>query len=251
MTKSLAGAILTYDQRDIALSPYGAYWRQLKKICILELLSAKRVQSFRSNREEELSKMIESISAKAGELINLSEMIFALTNIILRRAAFGAKCKDQREIISAFKEVVEVFRGFSVADLYPSLRWVHVLSGETPKIERLHKRLDMMLEAIIGVHKACRVRKEKRDGEAEEDLIDVLLRIQEQSAVDLTLTNEDVKAVCIGWYSTALPDLTVNIFHALEFLYLITKKMKPKTFSFKHNSKNGIPQKVNKERSIS
>ncbi|KAK6934579.1 Cytochrome P450 [Dillenia turbinata] len=124
-------------------------------------------------------------------------MIFALTNNIICRAAFGEKCKDQREIISAFKEIVEVFTGFSVADLYPSLKWFHVLSGERPKIERLHRRFDRMLEAIIGAHKASTARKEKRDGEAEEDLIDVLLRIQEENALDFPLTNEDVKAVAL------------------------------------------------------
>ncbi|KAK6934723.1 Cytochrome P450 [Dillenia turbinata] len=193
--KSLAGAILTYNHRDISLAPYDAYWRHLRKICTSELFSAKRVQSFRFIREEEVSKMIESISAKAGEVINLSEMIFALTSFIVCRAAFGEQCKDQREFISAVKEAVEVTGGFSVADTFPSLRWLHVLSGERPKIERLHKRVDMMLEAIIGVHKASRVGKEICDGEAEEDLVDVLLRIQEQSGLDLPLTTEHVKAV--------------------------------------------------------
>ncbi|KAK6934574.1 Cytochrome P450 [Dillenia turbinata] len=150
-------------------------------------------------------------------------MISALTNNIICRAAFGEKCKDQREIISAFKEIVEVFGGFSVADLYPSLKWFHVLSGERPKIERLHKRFDRMLEAIIGAHKASTARKEKRDGEAEEDLIDVLLRIQEENALDFPLTNEDVKAVALV-SALDLPNLIVNFFHALEFLYFITKK---------------------------
>ncbi|KAK6934721.1 Cytochrome P450 [Dillenia turbinata] len=197
--RSLAGTILTYNNRDIALAPYGAYWRHMRKICISELLSAKRVQSFWFIREEEVSKMIESISAKAGEVISLSEMIFALTSYIVCRAAFGEQCKDQREFISVVKEAVEVTGGFSVADTFPSLRWLHVLSGERPKIERLHKS-DMMLDAIIGVHKASRVRKEIRDGEADEDFVDVLLRIQEQSGLDLPLTIEHVKAVI--WVST-------------------------------------------------
>ncbi|KAF5476684.1 hypothetical protein F2P56_003397 [Juglans regia] len=34
---------ILYGCTDIAFSPYGEYWRHVRKICILELLSAKRV----------------------------------------------------------------------------------------------------------------------------------------------------------------------------------------------------------------
>ncbi|KAK7387679.1 hypothetical protein VNO78_22469 [Psophocarpus tetragonolobus] len=42
----LCSQILVYGSTDIAFAPYGDYWRQLRKICTLELLSAKRVHSF-------------------------------------------------------------------------------------------------------------------------------------------------------------------------------------------------------------
>lgn len=58
----------------MAFAPYGNYWRQLRKLCISELLSPKRVQSFRRIREEETDQLVLSISSTSG-LINLTEKL--------------------------------------------------------------------------------------------------------------------------------------------------------------------------------
>ncbi|RZC50345.1 hypothetical protein C5167_018773 [Papaver somniferum] len=36
-----------FGGNDVALAPYGERWRQLRKFCVLELLTMKRVQSFK------------------------------------------------------------------------------------------------------------------------------------------------------------------------------------------------------------
>ncbi|ERN11291.1 hypothetical protein AMTR_s00024p00242440 [Amborella trichopoda] len=40
--KMAAGKYTTYDYSDITWAPYGPYWRQARKMCILELFSAKK-----------------------------------------------------------------------------------------------------------------------------------------------------------------------------------------------------------------
>jgi hypothetical protein len=44
--QSIAAKILLYGCKDVGFSPYGEYWRQARKISVLELLSIKSVQSF-------------------------------------------------------------------------------------------------------------------------------------------------------------------------------------------------------------
>ncbi|KAM7483135.1 hypothetical protein LguiB_007718 [Lonicera macranthoides] len=53
---------LLYDSKDMAFSPYCEYWRQVKSIGVLNLLSNKRVESYKSTREAETAIMIEKIN---------------------------------------------------------------------------------------------------------------------------------------------------------------------------------------------
>ena len=53
--KLLAGEIVGYDWADILFSPSGDYWRKLRQLCAAEILSPKRVFSFRHIREDEVS----------------------------------------------------------------------------------------------------------------------------------------------------------------------------------------------------
>lgn len=60
----------------MSAAPYGEYWRRMRSICVLQLLSHKRVQSFRAVREEELELLVEHVkqSSLLSLPVNLSEM---------------------------------------------------------------------------------------------------------------------------------------------------------------------------------
>jgi cytochrome P450 len=51
----LVSQIMLYNGQGLTFAQYGDHWRQMRKICVLELFSAKRVRSFKSVREEEVS----------------------------------------------------------------------------------------------------------------------------------------------------------------------------------------------------
>ncbi|CAL5390306.1 unnamed protein product [Camellia sinensis] len=151
---SFASRILSYDSQNIAFSPYGDYWRQMQKICIMELLSAKRVQSFRAIREEKVLNLVKLISLNKTSLINLSKKIFLLTYGVTARVAFGGKLKPKKSLFRLW-------------------------------------------------------RKESGERE-EEDLVDVLLRIQKHGDLEFPLTDNNIKAVILRHFQCGKRDIINN-----------------------------------------
>ncbi|CAN0910895.1 Desmethyl-deoxy-podophyllotoxin synthase [Linum grandiflorum] len=84
----LFAANIIYDGcKNIGQAPYGEYWRQMRKIAVLELLSTKRVASFRGIREEEVKGFVDRLRGNATrEGANLSEMVRGLTSSVTSRA---------------------------------------------------------------------------------------------------------------------------------------------------------------------
>src|SRR5262249_2085721 len=130
----LASSIITYDNIDIVFSPFGNYWRQLRKISAVELLSPNRVRSYRAIREEEVGFLIKTIFSCAGKSINLSKKIFSMTYSMTAIAAFGEKCKDQEEFISIIMTSLKLIGGFNLCDVYPSIEVLQLVSGMRPKM---------------------------------------------------------------------------------------------------------------------
>ncbi|XVF04783.1 hypothetical protein REPUB_Repub05bG0115000 [Reevesia pubescens] len=195
----LAARIILYNFTDITYAQYGGYWRQLRKICTLELLSTKRVESFRSIREEEVSNLIRSISSNYIDLpINLGDMLRNISYSITLRTAFaGRSCKKHEAFVSLIRKISEDGTGFSITDLFPSFKFLDVISGMRAKLERLHHDLDGMLESIIEEHRASTANPKNSDENVTEDLVDVLLNIQDHGDLEFPLTNDNIKAVIL------------------------------------------------------
>jgi cytochrome P450 len=109
---TLTSEIIFYESTDIVFSPYGEYWRQLRKFCTVELLSIKRVQSFRPIREQEINNLVKNIASKEGRVVNLSQQVVSMMFSITSRAVFGKKYIEQDEFISEVREVMQLSSGF-------------------------------------------------------------------------------------------------------------------------------------------
>ena len=196
--QTLGTKMVFYDGLDIAFAPYGDYWRQMRKVCILELLSAKRVQSFSSLREDEVCNLIKSIHSSSGSPINFTENIFSLISKIVSRAAFGNKCKDRAASALLTKEVTTLTGGFHLADLFPSKKFLHVFSGLKTKLENIHRKVDKLLDNIIDDHMENQMSAATGNGELSKvDLVDVLLDLQQSGSLELPITTNHIKGVIL------------------------------------------------------
>ncbi|XP_028789560.1 cytochrome P450 71D9 [Neltuma alba] len=196
----LAADIITYGSKSMSFSPYGSYWRQMRKISTSELLTPKRVESFRPIREEEVSELVKEIALSEVSVINLTKKINSMAYAMTARIAFGAKSKDQEAYIGLMKETLKLVGGFSLADLYPSIGVLQVLTGLRSKAEKVHREMDRILGSIVSDHQGRDAQTEK-NYEKEEDIVDILLKLQKQNNPEHPLSDEMIKATILDIFS--------------------------------------------------
>lgn len=208
--KTFGSELVLYRNTDIALAPYGEYWRQMKKIASLELLSAKKVQSFGPIREQELRGFMNLLRISSGKPVNIHKTITELVNNVVCKASFGKNCKHQDALLEFLDEFGRVNSGFYVADLFPDFKFLYVVSGLRSTLTKMHKTLDKIFNDIFEEHDS-----RKRDGgEHEEDLLDVLLRIKDEGGLEFPITNNNIKAIFVVCSSS------IDMLSLLPLLYL-------------------------------
>ncbi|KAM2537267.1 hypothetical protein TB2_022853 [Malus domestica] len=215
----LATEVLSFGQGGIISAPYGDLWRSLRKVCMFELLSAKRVQSFRSIREEEAQNLVESIGSMShrGLAINFSDRCCSFANDVVSKAAFGKKCKDQKEFLSLLDEVNKLASGFDIPDLFPSLSFLGFVTGSIPALKDIQSKLGKILENIINDHKTKISKRDlmirststttagndKAEEGEEENFVDVLLKLKESNKAEFNFTTNQIKDIILDIFAAA------------------------------------------------
>ncbi|KAL5544044.1 hypothetical protein UlMin_007828 [Ulmus minor] len=192
---------LSYNCSAMSFSPYGEYWREIKKIMMLELLGGKRVRTFQAVRDEEVGVLIEKIACSSDNNVNLSELTLSLSNSVICRVAFGKKYDedgDEEDVNgrkSRFQEILqetqELLGGFCLSDFFPSLSWINKFNGLEARLDKCFRELDSFYDKVIEEHLDL---KRVKDDE-EEDFVDVLLRVQKDPNKTISLTNDQIKGV--------------------------------------------------------
>lgn len=178
---------------SISFAPYGAFWREIRKIAILELLSSKRVQSFRAVRDEEAAFMLTHIACSSGP-VNLNKQSLALTNNVVCRVAFAKRFggNDGTSRFDALMHDTQVRLGeFPLSDFFSWMRWLNKFNGLEERVERNFRELDKFYDEVIEEH--LDPTRPKLDNH--EDIVDVLIRIQKHPSQGITLSNQHIKGI--------------------------------------------------------
>ncbi|KAJ6336823.1 hypothetical protein OIU76_006657 [Salix suchowensis] len=189
---------ITYNGLDLAFAPYGDYWREVRKICAVHVFSSIRVHSFRSIREDEVSRTIEKISksALASKPFDLSTEMVSLTSTAISRAAFGKTYEiggsDTGRFLELLVETQALVSSLFLSDYFPCWGWLaDKLTGMSYRLEKIFEEFDAFYKGIIDDNLDPNRPKHEREG----TILDILLQIYKDGSFKLQLTLDHIKAI--------------------------------------------------------
>ena len=204
------GELMAYNYQDVVFAPYGPRWRAMRKVCAVNLFSARALDDVRDVREREAALMVRSLLAEqsrddrdnsapapAPAPVALGKAVNVCTTNALSRAAVGRRVfaaagagdEGAREFKEIVLEVMEVGGVLNVGNFVPALRWLDP-QGVVAKIKKLHRRFDDMMNRIIADKKAAGVRTASEESK-DKDLPSALLAMVQNDARPFTGGEED------------------------------------------------------------
>ncbi|KAK4848319.1 hypothetical protein QYF36_011639 [Acer negundo] len=171
--KFLAVKLMGYDHFMLGFAPYGSYWRDVRKLATVELLSNHRLELLKHVRDTETNSFIKELYAecvKNGGLVavQMKERFGDLAmNIIVRM----------------------------IADTIPFLGRLDVVNGYVSKMKKTARELDYVLGNWVDAH--CQRRFNQNISEEDQDFIHVMLSAMDDGNISSKDANTVVKANCL------------------------------------------------------
>ncbi|KAH6760206.1 hypothetical protein C2S52_009350 [Perilla frutescens var. hirtella] len=220
-----AAYYLGYQQRNIVFGRYGAYWRNMRKLCTLELLSTLKIDQFAPMRKAELRILVDSLrqAAAARETVDMSVRIASISADMTCLMVFGRKFADrdldERGFKEVMKETMEEAAAFNLGDYFPYLRWLD-LQGSARRLKKLSKIFDAFLEKIIDEHVE---KEEKEDGH---DFVDTMMSILHSGEAGFDFDRRHVKAVLLDMLLAGMDTSAAAVEWALSEVIRHPREMK-------------------------
>ena len=209
------GKYMFYNNAILALAPYGEYWRDVRKMATLELLSNHRLEKLKHVRFSEVESLIKDLYLLSTEnkVVNISELFEHMTfNISLRMivgkrfSIVGERNSEASRFHSAIKDSLYLSGVFVLSDAIPYLEWMDY-KGYLGSMKRTAKELDSVLHIWLDEHLQKQL-EQKSNGES--DFMDVMLSSLDEDAVISGHTRDVIiKATALvcrktNWYSQSI-----------------------------------------------
>ncbi|VYS45761.1 unnamed protein product [Arabidopsis thaliana] len=195
--KSKAVHGLMNGGRDVVFGPYGEYWRQMKSVCILNLLTNKMVASFEKVREEEVNAMMEKLekASCSSSAENLSELFVTLTSDVTSRVSLGKKYWEDETaggLKKRVRQIMELLREFPIGDYVPALAWIDRINGFNSKIVEVSRAYSDLMEKVVQEH--------LEGGEHKADFVNILLSIEKEKNNGFKVQRNDIKFMILDMF---------------------------------------------------
>uniref|UniRef100_A0A0E0K0L2 Cytochrome P450 n=1 Tax=Oryza punctata TaxID=4537 RepID=A0A0E0K0L2_ORYPU len=200
-------ATISFDASSIFFSPYGERWRQLRKLCMQELLTASRVRSFSRVREDEVARLVRELTVSAasdgaGVAVDLTERIGNFVNDVVMRCSVGSRCRYRDEFLDALHEAKNQLTWLTVADLFPSSRLARMLGTAPRKGLASRKRIERVIADIVEEHEGYMDSGGDEAAAGTKDcFLNVLLRLQKEGRTPIPITNEIIVVLLFDMFS--------------------------------------------------
>jgi len=196
--KSIAFEILGYNFSMIGFSPYGSYWRTVRKISTIHVLSATRIDMLKHVMETEVKNAMKD-SYSCEKMVTEMKKWFGdiAINVMFRTVVgerFDGEGEKNRRIRKAFRELFHLCGSFVISDSLPFLRWLD-LDGKEKEMKKTAKELDDYVQGWIDQHKRSRVPGNERD------FMDVIISIVDDQEIDGRDAGTTIKTTCLVCHS--------------------------------------------------
>ncbi|XP_024519339.1 cytochrome P450 703A2 [Selaginella moellendorffii] len=190
--------LLTYGGKDIGFAPYGAHWRNMRKICTLELFSAKSVDSFQRLRRMEMIHTLGLIldAAVDRRAVDLRDAFNGLTSNMMTRMLLGKRYfgpgdpgpEVGAELKAMIAEGILMMNGFNISDYLPFLRFLD-LQGQERRMKQIMRHIDGLATALL-------LELAPRIGKKPESFVDILVNLRGENG-EPHLPEDVMKAVMV------------------------------------------------------
>lgn len=202
---------LFYGQKSFGFSKYGSYWRNMRKMCIHELLSNQKVASFESMQRKEVGLLVEYLkeAARTQVVVNLSSEVLCVVRDMTCLMVFGKKyveeeIMDEKSFHGAVKEVVRLVVTPNLGDFIPCVSWLD-LQGINRRAKSLCNLFDGFLERIIEEN------IESKNENKTQDFVDVLLGLMGSQNNEYKIDRSTIKALILELVIEAMDTSATNI----------------------------------------
>ncbi|XVF36193.1 hypothetical protein REPUB_Repub19eG0037100 [Reevesia pubescens] len=236
---------LGFDYAMFGFGPYGPYWREMRKIVNLELLSNHRLELLKHVRVSEVETSLKELyklwidkkDSSNHALVEMNQWFGDLSlNVVFRMVAgkryFGrgdakGREKEARHCQEVIRKFFHLLGVFVLKDAVPFLGFLD-FGGQEKAMKETAKELDSIASEWLKEHKQKRALGEDKD---QQDFMDVLLSLLEAETTNLNLSGRydaDTinKTTCLDLIGSGSDTTKVTLIWALSLLLNNSQSLK-------------------------